>query len=208
MYCFWVVMWMFKIDWGTTIFSEYVESYPSWWGFWLVNYISVKGALVKSNTWDLGKKSRRGHGEESPMCAVVIEMPCLRLSQRRPSFSHFMFANKGFSVKKSAMWSGSPSQFTAAPWTCSSHCWWFFVSMVCSWRIFPTLDSSTLVLGDVITLQQQQISMGDTDCSDSSAFPDCCKPVRELVPPPSAPLPWLLKESPLFVYIKDCIFSK
>lgn len=65
-----------------------------------MNYISVKGALVKSNTWDLGKKSRRGHGEESPMCAVVIEMPCLRLSQRRPSFSHFMFANKGFSVKK------------------------------------------------------------------------------------------------------------
>lgn len=40
-----------------------------------MNYISVKEALVKSNTWGSGRKNRRGQGEESPMCTVVIETP-------------------------------------------------------------------------------------------------------------------------------------
>lgn len=204
MYCFRVVMWMFKIDWGTTIFSEYVENCPSWWGFLFVNYISVKEALVKSSTWGVGKRHRMGRVKKA-WCVQLWSNAMFAAVTAKA----FMFANKGFSVQ-SAVWSGSPSQFTAAPWTCSSHCLWFSISMVCCWHILPTLECSILVLGEVTCSQPAADKCGGhgLDCSDSSAFPDCMRAGWELILPPSTALSWLLEENPLFVYIKGCIFSK
>lgn len=73
----------------------------------------------------------------------------------------------------------------------------------------PTLKSMILIWGEMIWLQLSTNRHLDTLTALIHGFQNCRHAdFIGLIPLPSSPLSWLLKESPLFVYIKGSIFPK